>query len=455
MQMTCTSESTKGPYRHLWRHGSQRRATTFCAWALLALATVALPSCTRTGNGDGAGAASDLYIGLAGPMTGSAAEYGAMMKSGAELAQDELNAGNAFGGKKLQLVTGDDQSKNDQAKLVAKKLAEDQRVSVVVGHFNSTCSLAGKDTYKRAGVVQFSPGSTNVNVCKGSEWTFRNLYHDEFQGQFLARYAKNVLHAQRIAVFYDNDDYGIGLKDALVTEAKALGIEVLREESYVREKTLDYSAALDTVAGLAPDLIVVSGLYNEAGAIMKQARAKGITAPFIGGDGLLSSGLVDIGGPAVEGAVVSCPFIFDDAVGTPRSKAFREAFRKRFNKEPDTWAALSYDAVMMSAAAIAKVGTDRKAIRDYFASIDTEAEAFQGVTGPTYFDANGDCLKPAYMALVKDGHFVAAPVQMSTDGTPHAVGDGGGAPAPEAAAPPAEAVPATPRPAGAGGKARE
>ncbi|MEO2004426.1 MAG: ABC transporter substrate-binding protein, partial [Candidatus Poribacteria bacterium] len=160
-----------------------------------------------------------IRIAVAGPFTGSAAAFGEQIKMGSELARDQINDLGGIGGIPVELVFGDDQGKDDQASTVATKFANDPMVSAVIGHFNSICSAAGKPIYKQAGVVEFSPGSTNVDICKGSDWTFRNLYHDDYQGQSLALYIKDVLGVNSVAIFYDNDDYGSGLKNAFAEEA--------------------------------------------------------------------------------------------------------------------------------------------------------------------------------------------------------------------------------------------
>jgi len=353
-----------------------------------------------------------IRIGVAAPFTGSGATYGDLIREGATLAQDEANAKGGVRGRRIELVFGDDQSREDQAAAVATKFANDPTIVAVVGHFNSICSLAGKPIYQRAGVVEFSPGSTNVDVTKGSEWTFRNLYHDNYQGTFLARYAKNILSMNRVAVFYDNDDYGNGLKNAFVAEAEKIGLKIVGQEAYQREQTLDFSAAIDKFAAQKPDAIFIAGLYNEAASIVKQAREKGVKVPFLAADGVSSQGYIDIAGEAAEGTYITTPFIVHPSIGGPKAQAFRQAFEAKFHQTPDTWAALTYDAVNQLISVIEKVGTDRKAIRDELAATNSPEKAYQGVTGPTYFDENGDCLKPAYVTVVKDGEFVPAEKQM-------------------------------------------
>jgi len=372
-------------------------------------AGLALGGCQRQSQ-PGAAAQGAIRLGLAGPFTGSGAAYGLMMRQGATMAVEEANADGGVAGQRFELVFEDDAGKNDQAKTVAKKLADDPSICAVIGHFNSTCSLAGRPTYQRRGVVQFTPGSTNVDVCRGSEWTFRNLYHDQYQGEVIAQYIRDALGARKAAVFYDNDDYGKGLKSAFTAHAAKIGLQIVGEEAYVREKTLDFSTALDKFHAAAPDIVFVSGLYNEAGTIVKQARSKGIATPFIGGDGVFSPGLIEIAGQAAEGTYVVTPFLFD--AGGDAARTFAGRFAARFGTDPDAWAALGYDAAAMLIDTIRQVGRDRRAIRDHLAGITTPEKGFHGITGITFFDEYGDCAKPAHVAIVRAGRFVAAPQQI-------------------------------------------
>ena len=230
-------------------------------------------------------AVKDLKVAVAGPFTGSAAAFGEMIERGAKLKADEINEAGGINGMTLTLVFEDDAGKDGEASLVAERIATNREILAVVGHFNSSCSLAGKPIYKRAGIVALSPGSTNVNVCKGSDWTFRNLYRDDFQGQFIAKYIKSVLpELQNVAVLFDNDDYGRGLADAFTMEAEAVGLKLVASEAYDRDNT-DFKAQLTSIKAKNPDGIFISGLYGQAALIAKQAREADITAQFFGADG--------------------------------------------------------------------------------------------------------------------------------------------------------------------------
>lgn len=363
-------------------------------------------------------APKELKVAVAAPFTGNAAAFGEMIRRGAELRAKEINDAGGINGMKFTLVFEDDAGKDAEASLVAERIANNLQILAVVGHFNSSCSLAGKPIYQRAGIVELSPGSTNVTVCEGSDWTFRNLYRDDFQGKFIAQYIDKVLTGlQSVAVFFDNDDYGRGLRNAFVEEAEKIGLDLVASEAYDRDNT-DFKAQLTSIKAKNPDAVFISGLYTEAGLITKQAREAGITSQFFGADGVDSPDFLTIAGESAEGTYLTTPFTFGAAGEDALQMAVN--FEDLHGVAPDTWAALTYDAVGMIAEALEKtyspeaaVADNRKAIRDHLASLDTPEEGYKGVTGLTYFDINGDTVnKPAYVKIVKNGQFVAADQQL-------------------------------------------
>ena len=364
-------------------------------------------------------AQQELKIAVAAPLTGNAAAFGEMIKKGAELKEKEINEAGGINGRMLRILFRDDAGKDSEASLVAQGIANDKEILAVVGHFNSSCTLAGQPIYDAAGIVELSPGSTNVVVCEGSKWTFRNLYRDDFQGKFIAQYIDNVLtDLETVAVFFDNDDYGRGLRNAFVDEVEKIELTLVASEAYERDTT-NFKAQLTSIKGKKPDAIFISGLYTEAGLIVKQAREAGITSQFFGADGIDNAVfLTTAGSLAAEGTYITTPFLFgeDDL----KAQEMAANFEKLHNVLPDTWAALTYDAVGMIAEALehtynseAKLAENRKAIREHLAAIDTPEEGYKGVTGLTYFDHNGDTVnKPAYVKVVRDGKFVAAEKQL-------------------------------------------
>jgi len=376
-------------------------------FSALALAGITVAGC------DG-GNSNEIVIAVAGPMTGSAAAFGEMIKAGAELKQQEINDAGGINGKMVKFQIEDDKGLAAEATSVSRKLAADSNVLAVVGHFNSDCSLAAKQEYNRVGIVGLSPGSTNVDVCQGGEWTFRNLYRDDQQGSFLADFAKEALKLSTVAILHESDNYGTGLKEAFEAQAKKNGLKIVAVESYQRGRTQDFKPHMTKIKSAGAEGVFISGLFNEAALAIKAAKNDlGIEVPFFGGDGLSSPDLLSTAGAAANGTYVTTPFVFGTGKESAKAKAFFDGFKKMHNKEPDTWAALTYDACGQILDAIAKGATDRAGIKAHLAAQTSKDKGFDGVTGVTYFDENGDCVgKPIYVTQVIDGKFGVSPVQL-------------------------------------------
>ncbi len=353
--------------------------------------------------------AEPIVLAVAGPFTGDSSEFGVQIKMAVELAAEELNKAGGVNGRPIQLQLEDDAGNPADAQNVATKIASNPKVVAVIGHFNSSCSLAAKGAYTEAKLVMFSPASTNVNVTRGSDYVFRNIFTDDFQGQCLARYAGEVLGLKKVAILFDNDDYGTGLKESFKAKAAQLGMTIVSETAYGKDAN-DFRSQLTTIQSSQPEIILVAGLYKHAAVIAKQARELGIPTQFIGGDGVFSDRYIQLAGQAAEGTYVSCPFLFE--LGGERAKKFAESFRAKYNREPDAWAALSYDAFQMIVTAMREKSVSREGIFQYLKGINSAATAYDGLTGKIFFDEEGDCRKPVQVAIVKNGRFVAAEKQL-------------------------------------------
>ena len=224
---------------------------------------------------------------------------------------------------------------------------------------------------------------------------------------FLARYAKKVCDFKKIAIFYEVNDYAMGLKDAFVRQAKKLGLRVIGAEAYMAE-TIDFKAQLTKFKIMRPDAIFIPGYAPQATLLISQARSLGIKCAFFGADGLDDE--IMLKNPDADGLFVTTPFLVDR--GGVMVKDFVERYRQKFSIEPNWFAANTYDAVGLAAAAITAAGLDREKVRTYLVAISSKEKAYQGVTGATYFDENGDCLKAAFVKVVKNGQWVSAKEQL-------------------------------------------
>lgn len=352
-------------------------------------------------------AAGNIRIGVASPFTGDLAAYGDNIKAGVQLKLKEINDAGGINGQKVELVWGDDLCAPKEAGTVGAKFASDKSIVAVIGHLCSSATLAAMPIYVRHGLPAISPTSTNPTIGDvGKGWFFRNCYTDDFQGKYLASYVvPKLLGKKKVAIFYENNDYAIGLKDSFVAGSEESGVEVTGAEAYVA-KTTDFTPQLTKLMTAKPDTIFLCGYHPEGALIAGQARKLGFDGPLFGADGIDNIDYIKIGGKAANNTYCTVPFLADSA--GPAGKDFAARFKEAAGRDVDWMSANAYDCLGILAQVIAETGADRKKIRDGLAAINSEEKGYKGVTGITYFDKKGDCFKPAFVKKVENGKFVAA-----------------------------------------------
>ncbi|UCF82045.1 MAG: ABC transporter substrate-binding protein [Desulfobacteraceae bacterium] len=351
--------------------------------------------------------AGNIRIGVAAPFTGGLASYGDNIKAGVNLKLKEINDAGGINGQKVELVWGDDLCQPKDAGTVGSKFAADKSIVAVIGHLCSSATLAAMPIYVRAELPALSPTSTNPTIGDvGKGWFFRNCYTDDFQGKYLANYVvPKLLNKNKVAIFYENNDYAIGLKDSFMAGAKSAGVNVTGAEAYMTGTT-DFTPQLTKLLRDKPETIFLCGYHPEGALIAGQGRKLGFDGPLFGADGIDNEDYIKIGGKAADNTYCTVPFLAASA--SPAGKEFANQYKKTYGRDVDWMSANAYDCLGILAQVIAKTGPDRKKIRDGLAEINSEANGYKGVTGLTYFDKKGDCSKPAFVKVVKNGKFVAA-----------------------------------------------
>ena len=344
--------------------------------------------------------AATLKVGEFASLTGSEASFGQMSHHGTELAVAELNARGGVLGKKLELLTEDDASKQGEAKTCAQKLISRDGVVALLGEVASGRSLEAAPICQRFKIPMISPASTNPKVTETGNYIFRVCFIDSFQASVIARFAQDTLKVKNVALLTDQASaYSVGLADFFKQSFTGGGGRVVLERKY-SSGDKDFKAQLTAIKEAGPGAIFVPGYYSEAGLICRQARELGVTAPIFGGDGWESTKLVEIGGAAVEGAYFSTHF--SPKQQTPAVQEFVKKFQDRYQVTPDAMAALGYDSAMLLADAITRAGgVDGPALRDALAA----TKNFPGITGNITIDKDRNASKPAVFLKVTGGKF--------------------------------------------------
>jgi len=368
------------------------RPSATYAWLLL-VALAAAGACQQKHD--------EILIGEYGSLTGGTATFGTSTHEGVMLALDEINRDGGLLGKKVQVITEDDQSKPEEAVTAVLKLIKQNQVQAVIGEVASSRSLAAAPVCQSSKIPMVSPASTNPKVTEVGDYIFRACFIDPFQGSTMAKFAVKKLNAKRLAILTDKkNDYSVGLTDFFRDTVKKLGGEIVAEESYA-EGDIEFKAQLTSIKAANPDAIYVPGYYTEAALIARQARELGITVPLLGGDGWDSPKTLEIGGQAVEGDYFTNHYSADEQ--RPGVQKFIADYRAKYGgKTPDAMAVLGYDAMKMMADAIRRAGsTDGPAVRDALAA----TKDFAGVSGSITMDANRNAEKNIVVLKIEDGRF--------------------------------------------------
>jgi branched-chain amino acid transport system substrate-binding protein len=367
--------------------------------ALTAVLLLGLTAC-------GAGGGDDIYIGLAAPV---GIAFGESYERGAILAIEEINRDRGINGRTLVLDAKDDEMDRERAIEVATAFRDEGRVVAVIGHATSGATLAAADIYNHPtnGLLEISPTATSPELSGKGRWTFRVCPTDLHQGDALAGWAYSRLGLRRAGVIYVNDEYGRGVLRAFAPAFEKLGGTIIAQDPFlasIMDSESAFEPYLRRAMGAGMDALVIVGVGDEVLDILKAARGLGFQGPIMGADGLTD--LVDAGEVA-EGVYMTSAFLPDQPTAAARD--FVRRYMDRFGEVPSDRAALTYDAVMLIAQGLREVGPYRRAIRDYIASVGTDAPAFEGVTGTISLDGNGDTVdKEMAVGVIRGGEIVSA-----------------------------------------------
>ncbi|TPK73614.1 branched-chain amino acid ABC transporter substrate-binding protein [Mesorhizobium sp. B2-4-15] len=333
---------------------------------------------------------ADILIGVAGPITGPNAAFGAQFQKGAEQAAADINAAGGILGQQIKIQVGDDVSDPKQGISVANKFVGDG-VKYVVGHFNSGVSIPASEVYAENGVLEISPASTNPQFTERGLWnTFRTCGRDDQQGKVAGDYIAANFKDAKLAIVHDKSPYGQGLVDVAKKVLNADGLnEVMYEGINIGDK--DFSALIAKMKEAGVTLIYFGGLHTEAGLIMRQSADQGLKATFFSGDGMVSNELAAIAGDAVVGTLNT---FGPDPRKNPAANGIVERFRTA-GFEPEAYTLYSYAAVQIIAAAITKTGSADDATK--VADAIKAYGSFKTAIGDFGYDAKGDPTRPDYV----------------------------------------------------------
>lgn len=335
--------------------------------------------------------ATDIKIGVAGPISGDNAAFGEQLWQGASLAAEAINKDGGIKGKLVKLIQADDACEPKQAVSVANRLVDLDQVDGVIGHFCSSSTIPASTVYAEADILMITPASTNPAVTdRGLSTVLRMCGRDDQQGVVAANFLAKKLAAKKIAIVHDKDTYGKGLADATVTQLSTLGIRPIVYEGLTRGEK-DFNALVTKIKDKNADALYFGGLHTEAGPLLRQLREQGLDIPFMSGDGIMSEEFVTAaGGPNVVNGVYMT--FGKDPRSIPTSTPIVEAFRAA-GYEPEGYTLYAYASLQAIAAAMNASDTfEGSAYAHWLKSHPVET-----VLGSKAWDTHGDLTVSDYV----------------------------------------------------------
>ena len=342
-----------------------------------------------------------IKVGANFELTGNVANYGNATIEGLQLAIDEANEAGGINGKKIELVSVDDKSEAAESINAATKLISDDDVKVIVGPATTGLVLAETQTATDAKVPIIAPCATSpeatVENGKVKPYVFRSCFIDPQQGEVMATFAAKELKAKTAVIYVDNSsNYSKNLAKVFKEKFEAAGGKVVMEEAFL-QKDQDFKATLTKLKTANADVMFVPAYYEEVGKIVKQAREMGINSAILGTDGWDDTKVVDIAGAdALNNTFFSTHYSEKDA----EVQGFIEAYKKKYNRAPNVFAALGYDAGKMLVDALKRAGSgDTEKIRE---ALEATKDLKVG-TGTISMDKNHNPIKTAVILEMKNG----------------------------------------------------
>jgi branched-chain amino acid transport system substrate-binding protein len=355
-------------------------------------------------------AADTVKLGMIGPISGPVSFQGASMKKAAELAVDEINKKGGVQGTRFELIVEDDESMPVKAVNAAEKLVTKDQVLAVVGHYNSSCTLASMAVTQKNKVPHLNPISTAADITgQGYKYIFRNCATNPMQVGQLADYVianlKKPGKSNKVAIFYEHTDYGKGIMEIFRDKMKETqGFEVVAIEMYKPGDT-DMIAQLTKIKATQPDFFLFGGNVTEVAQSVRQAKEIGLKTQFLALGGVSNDKFPELAGKENIEGMINVSY-FETTAKNPLATDFINNYRSRYNADPDMYAAAVYEAFFILQHAVSKTGVKpaniaqwRDALRDALAGI----KDLPGVQGPTTFGPDGQADKKIYIIRWENG----------------------------------------------------
>lgn len=342
----------------------------------------------------------DKYqLGVVFPLSGNAAEHGKDMLDGLQYAVKEVNANGGINGVPVELVVEDGKAVPKDSVNATQKLITVDKVPVIFTGFSSPvlASVPIADQHK---VLLVNSAAATPRLANAGTFLLNTLVLQNIELNYIAQHATKELGLKKMAIIYQNNDLGLGSKEALTQYMKDNGGQLVADENF-EVGAVDFRTQLSKIRSANPDALYLATAGKDTALIIKQARELGIKAQFFGYHALeMPPEYMKLAGAHANGAIYS-----DSAA--KYDEAFSSKWAQDHNGKQIVFTnAMYYDSAKMvfegmKAADSKGYGITGEGIRKAIVEIGT----FNGIAGKTKIPENGNAIKDVAIKTIKDGKF--------------------------------------------------
>lgn len=300
---------------------------------------------------------NEIVIGTHLDLSGPIAFWGVPQRNGHLMAVEEINAAGGIHGRKIRLVIEDNGYDMKKGVLASQKLIQQDKVFALVGVLGTPISIATMPLAIDAGVPWMYPGSPARAMWDPYHKLKFSLAHP-YDESIKAGVRWFAGKKKRVAIIYQDDEYGKDIRDAVAAQLKASGMELASEASYKRGDTA-FSSQVARVRQANPDLLVLGTVVRETVGVAAEAQKVGWKIDILTPAAACNQAVPDLGKDATEGLYILCqyvPLYYEDE--SPAVKDWMTRYEKRFSAKPDVSAGITYDMYKLMAIAFERAGRD-------------------------------------------------------------------------------------------------
>ena len=322
----------------------------------------------------------------------------------AGIAVTEANERGGVLGRQVELVSRIEIEEASVSVETAGRMIVEDGVVAIAGPNRSSHAIEVGEVAQRHGLPMVTTSATNPDVTKAGDFVFMAAFTDLFQGEVMARFAKEDLGLAKVAVLTRRGEvYTEGISGFFRSVFTASGGEIVADEFYDSGET-DFAGQLERIAAAEPEAVFISGFSGEVALVTQQARAlplqtaEGEPSLFLGADAWDNPNLLGDETAELEGSYFTTHFSPD--TDEPGARRFIDTYRSLYGAAPSGGDAVSYDAVRLLLEAIERAGSlEPEAVRDQLAA----TENYAGATRIAGYDENRHPEKSVVIMTVRDG----------------------------------------------------